>query len=292
MDAVAVTPVTVTGVEVYDSPRHFTRNGTNEPVHNTMLVIGVSAEIRALLRINGEWDDHDNYATVRRGQGLAVRVRVVCTDTRLMSGGEAQADNPSCHCWMTPEVRELLQERGGLPDDAQVPAPHRAHYPAFKKKFAPVTLVKATIPHPVLHNGFAYKSLYDHDPTSRQRVSGIQSYHGSMMQITASPYMYHIPPGWELCPKTPDSLHVCSSYPWACCILVFADGSAHYTGLADGGEVCGSAYPGDEAVDGIENKALATDAAGRYGMAHLGSRWFDFLDVLLRRRLPFLNVSE
>ena len=158
MDAVALTPVTVTGVEVYDSPRHFTRNGTNEPVHNTMLVIGVSAEIRALLRINGEWDDHNNYATVRRGQGSAVRVRVVCTDTRLMSGGEAQADNPSCHCWMTPEVRELLQERGGLPDDAQVPAPHRAQYPAFKKKFAPVTLVKATIP--VAQQQFTVVGIY------------------------------------------------------------------------------------------------------------------------------------
>ena len=61
------------------------------------------------------------------------------------------------YCWMTPKVRKLLQEREGLPDDAQVPAPHRAQYPAFKKKFAPVTLVKATIPgpHPVLHNGYA-----------------------------------------------------------------------------------------------------------------------------------------
>jgi hypothetical protein len=46
---------------------------------------------------------------------------------------------------MTPKVRKLLQERDGLPDDAQVPAPHRAQYPAFKKKFAPVTLVKAIL---------------------------------------------------------------------------------------------------------------------------------------------------
>lgn len=287
MDAVAVS-----GVEVYDSPRHFTRNGTYEPVHKTMLVVGVSAEIRAVLRINGEWDDHDNYATVRRGQGSSVRVRVVCTDSRLMSGGEAQADNPSCHCWMTPEVRDLLQERDGLPDDAQVPAPHRAQYPAFKKKFAPVSLAKATIPNPVHHNGYAYRSLYDHDPTSRQKESGIRRRTGSSQdwQITALPYMFHIPPGWELCPKTPDALHVCSSYPWACCILVFADGSAHHTGLASGSEP--SAFPGDEAVDGITKNALATDGAGRYGMAHLGSRWFDFLDVLLRRRLPFLDVSE
>ncbi len=35
---------------------------------------------------------------------------------------------------MTPKVRKLLQERDGLPDDAQVPAPHRAQYPAFQKK--------------------------------------------------------------------------------------------------------------------------------------------------------------
>jgi hypothetical protein len=36
-------------------------------------------------------------------------------------------------------------------------------------------------------------------------------------------------PGWDICPNTPDAVHVCASHPWGASALFFADGSAHFT---------------------------------------------------------------
>ena len=66
------------------------------------------------------------------------------------------------------------------------------------------------------HNGHVYKSLADHDPHSTTAVTEYNK-------------LYSLDPAWELCPNTPDALHVCKTYPWAAYALIFADGSAHWT---------------------------------------------------------------
>ena len=70
-----------------------------------------------------------------------------------------------------------------------------------------------------MHNGHVYKSLADHDPHSTTAINEYDK-------------LYNLDPPWELCPNTPDALHVCKTYPWAAYALVFADGSAHWTALA------------------------------------------------------------
>ncbi len=68
----------------------------------------------------------------------------------------------------------------------------------------------------IVHNGHVYKSLADHDPHSTTAVNEYNK-------------LYSLDPAWELCPNTPDALHVCKTYPWAAFALIFADGSAHWT---------------------------------------------------------------
>ena len=82
----------------------------------------------------------------------------------------------------------------------------------------PCTLRSYT-PQSIVHNGHVYKSLADHDPHS---TTAINEYNK----------LYNLDPPWELCPNTPDALHVCKTYPWAAYALVLADGSAHWTALA------------------------------------------------------------
>jgi hypothetical protein len=72
----------------------------------------------------------------------------------------------------------------------------------------------------VIFNGNVYKSLADLDPHS---TTAIYTWYNKR---------YKLDPAWQICPKTPDALHVCANYPWAAHFLVFADGSAHYTALA------------------------------------------------------------
>ena len=69
------------------------------------------------------------------------------------------------------------------------------------------------------YNGYVYKSLADHDPHSTTAID-----EGNKL--------YSLDPAWELCPNTPDALHVCRTYPWAGYALIFADGSAHWTKIA------------------------------------------------------------
>ena len=77
----------------------------------------------------------------------------------------------------------------------------------------------ATPARSIVHNGHVYKSLADHDPHSTTAIDEYNKF-------------YKLDPPWELCPNTPDALHVCKTYPWAAYALVFADGSAHWTALA------------------------------------------------------------
>jgi hypothetical protein len=64
----------------------------------------------------------------------------------------------------------------------------------------------------VQHNDYHYMSLDGHTPGA----TGIRSFDDQLHQKQS---------GWELCPYTPDALHVCAQHPWQANFLVFADGS-------------------------------------------------------------------
>jgi hypothetical protein len=102
-----------------------------------------------------------------------------------------------------------------------------------QRKAEQVRLVEAD-PQCIVHNGYAYKSLAGHSPHSKQTIN-------------ENGKLYPLDPAWQLCPNTPDALHVCASYPWAAYALVFADGSAHYTKEAQNSGVCFSLVPGAKA---------------------------------------------
>ncbi len=90
-----------------------------------------------------------------------------------------------------------------------------------KKKVPPnaACTTRSHTPQSIVHNGYEYKSLADHD---RDSTTVIDEWNK----------LYNLDPAWHLCPKTPDALHVCGAYPWAARALVLADGSAYYTALA------------------------------------------------------------
>ncbi len=75
-----------------------------------------------------------------------------------------------------------------------------------------------TPPQSIAYNGHVYKSLAGHDPHSTTAIDERGK-------------RYSLEQAWELCPNTPDALHVCKTYPWAAYALVLADGSAYYTAL-------------------------------------------------------------
>ena len=67
-----------------------------------------------------------------------------------------------------------------------------------------------------IFNCHVYKSLSSHAPHSTKLIGEL----------------YELHPAWYICLPNPDALHVCATYPWASNVLVFADGSAYYTGSA------------------------------------------------------------
>jgi hypothetical protein len=68
----------------------------------------------------------------------------------------------------------------------------------------------------IIHCGYQYKTLCDHDPYSKQYACGSSK---------------ALPSAWHVCPKTPDTLRVCAAYPWQVFPLVFDDGSAIGTAI-------------------------------------------------------------
>jgi hypothetical protein len=71
----------------------------------------------------------------------------------------------------------------------------------------------------IIFNGYIYKTLGDHDPSSVHLVDEFGK-------------LYKLEPGWDISPATPDALHVCAAYPWAAHALVLADESEYCTALA------------------------------------------------------------
>jgi len=65
----------------------------------------------------------------------------------------------------------------------------------------------------IIHDGYQYKTLADHDPHSTQKVDESGEYRA-------------LDPEWEICPNTPDTVRVCAAFPWQVDVLVFDDGSA------------------------------------------------------------------
>ncbi len=108
----------------------------------------------------------------------------------------------------------------------------------------------------IVYNGHVYKSLADHDPHSTTIVSEHDK-------------LYSLDPAWELCPNTPDALHVCRTYPWATFALIFADGSVHYTKLAPSLSCNPSLTPGTCA----HFSGTLVKTRGQYG-ADAGSGWW------------------
>jgi hypothetical protein len=96
----------------------------------------------------------------------------------------------------------------------------------------------------IVYNGHVYKSLAGHGPHSRDVVNEYNK-------------LYNLDSDWRICPKTPDALHVCATYPWASCALVFGDGSAHWTALAE--------KPGAEAWS--DSRGCLRKEGERYGVS-------------------------
>jgi hypothetical protein len=65
----------------------------------------------------------------------------------------------------------------------------------------------------IIHDGYQYKTLADHDPYSIQ-MADEQLKQRALHQA------------WHICPNTPEALHVCAAYPWQANALVFDNGSA------------------------------------------------------------------
>ena len=124
----------------------------------------------------------------------------------------------------------------------------------------------------ITHNGYIYKSLANHNPYSQE----LTNEHNKLYPLTS---------GWELCPNTPDALHVCASYHWATYALVFADGSAHWT-LA-GPRVHSNYQPGAQ----VAPRGFLRQKGGRYGPCYRSrclsyyddKRFNPCCDVLVRR---------
>jgi hypothetical protein len=129
----------------------------------------------------------------------------------------------------------------------------------------------------IIYNGYVYKSLAGRDPHSRTKV--IESFK-----------LYSLDSAWHICPKTADALHVCAAYPWACYVLVFAGGSAHWTNLP---KKYGDIIPGAE----IRAEGILRQERGQCGVQPIPwpsthdspGPWYPWfgnaVDVLIRRKL-------
>jgi hypothetical protein len=115
----------------------------------------------------------------------------------------------------------------------------------------------------VVYNGNVYKSLAGHDPHSRD-------------SIDESRKLYNLEPPWQICPKTPDALHVCAAYRWGTDALVFSDGSAHWTARSYSYDTWYNGTAGSEAPT---NRSLRQEGC-QYGAINFsihneGAAWHD-----------------
>lgn len=108
-------------VEVYDSSRALDNTGVN--------VIGMPKSLREQLEVEIGEIIHVKY------EGKEATLQVHQTDSRLLIGGSAPADDPSNHVCIPKVIREKL---GLIEQEAY----HRRNYSAFRKKFSSVTICK------------------------------------------------------------------------------------------------------------------------------------------------------
>jgi hypothetical protein len=131
----------------------------------------------------------------------------------------------------------------------------------------------------IVHNGHVYKSLADHDPHSTDVIDENNA-------------LRSLDPAWEICPNTPDALHVCETYPWAAYALVLADGNAHFTklGLTKLGPKEPGPFPflsgrlrskGGQYGGYREDHGVGEDLEG----VHEALYGYEGFDVLIRRKL-------
>ncbi len=120
-------------------------------------------------------------------------------------------------------------------------------------------------PKSIVHNGNVYKSLADHDPYCRTAINEYDK-------------LYDLYSAWQICPKTPDALHVCANYPWASYALVFADGSAHWTSLAP---TLHNPFPFQPRQPGqqADKEGCLRQEGGRYGIDRNEKRFDNDVDV-------------
>lgn len=73
----------------------------------------------------------------------------------------------------------------------------------------------------VVYKNYAYRCLFHGSSPGCQTIQSAGS-DGCYNNLD------HLP-GWDICPNTPDAVHVCASHPWGARALIFNDGSAHHT---------------------------------------------------------------
>jgi hypothetical protein len=74
----------------------------------------------------------------------------------------------------------------------------------------------------VVYKQYAYRVLLHGSAPSCQKICSVWREEGFYRTLDCFP-------GWEICPNTPDAVHVCATHPWGASALIFSDGSAHCT---------------------------------------------------------------
>jgi hypothetical protein len=132
---------------------------------------------------------------------------------------------------------------------------------------------QAAHPEVIMHDGFQYKTLFDHNP------------HLDYPHLVGECYnRRRLDPGWHICPNTPDTVRVCAAYPWQAGTLVFADGSGIRTGACAGDDDAGNTVNTEVLIqeDGLFGTDWYMDPDAHYDM---WSALNQSSDVFIRRKL-------
>jgi hypothetical protein len=144
------------------------------------------------------------------------------------------------------------QEREQRQAEAEKIAEAERQRQAERKRLAAAERAKILAdPMCVVHENHAYKTLFGSHPNCTVISHKWPSY-ATLDNL----------PGWKLCPKTPEALHVCASHQWGSSALIFADGTAHYCGR--GGQVANPSHI-PEYRYGAFNWLLEVDPSKGYG---------------------------